>query len=382
MRIKSKTDIVQLTYHQQPSIVTNYNVNKVNQVQFDEFYQVDLAEVVDFVKPNQKNKDGENIYVQGAIKCRLLYLQQYKDKQDLVIMLPRDPFIHQMPIIGEIVLCSKHPSFEFLDVKQGINLDQYYYFGVLNILNNQNHNAVLASSIIGLQEKLPDQNSKVYGQDFYYNDEIQEVDVVPGDVKFSGRYGNSLKFTHILSKDGKKRLPIIIISNNHDKINILDNGQRFQSLNNCGSSIFLQNIDSQPNEMIQISSQRSLLDEINEFSLRGNSIVANSDKIIINTKVGDFELYSKQNIELSSTKNIFVETKNIKMKANTVTIIVGGNEIIVDSKGVSINASKITLNGTTTINGIQAGSTPGFCSLPNCLFTGAPHTINMVGSKQ
>jgi phage baseplate assembly protein gpV len=40
------------------------------------------------------------------------------------------------------------------------------------------------------------------------------------------------------------------------------------------------------------------------------------------------------------------------MKANTVTIIVGGNEIIVDSKGVSINASKITLNGTTTINGI------------------------------
>jgi hypothetical protein len=29
----------------------------------------------------------------------------------LIIMLPRDPFMHQMPIVGEIVLCSKHPSF-------------------------------------------------------------------------------------------------------------------------------------------------------------------------------------------------------------------------------------------------------------------------------
>lgn len=382
MRIKSKTDTTQLTYHQQPSIVTNYNVNKVGQMQFDEFYQVDLAEVISFVEPDQKNKDGDIVYAQGAIKCRLLYLEQYKNKQDLIIMLPRDPFMHQMPIVGEIVLCSKHPSFQMLDVKQGINLDQYYYFGVLNILNNQNHNAVLASSVIGLQERQPDQNSKVYGQDFYYNDEIREFDVVPGDVKISGRYGHALKFTHSLSKDGKKRLPMISISNNHDKINTLNNGERFQSLNNCGSSIFLQNTDTQPEQLIQISSQRSLLDEINELSLKGNSIIVNSDKIIINTKVNDFEVYAKQNIELSSVKNIFVETKNIKMKAKTVTIVVGENQIVVSSSGVSINSSKIMLNGTTTINGIQAGTSPGFCSLPKCLFTGAPHTINVVGSKQ
>lgn len=382
MRIKSKTDTTQLTYHQQPSIVTNYNVDKVGQIQLDEFYEVDLAEVVSFVEPDQKNKDGDIIYSEGAIKCRLLYLEQYKNKQDLVIMLPRDPFTHQMPIVGEIVLCSRYPSFELLDVKQGINLDQYYYFSILNILNNQNHNAVLASSVISLQEKQPDQNSKVYGQDFYYNDEIKEIDVVPGDVKFSGRYGHSLKFTHVLSKDGKKRLPMISISNNHNKINTLDNGSRFESLNNCGSSIFLQNTDSQPEEIIQISSQRSLLDEIGELSLKGDSIVINSGKIIINTKLNDIEVYAKQNIELSSVKNVFIETKNIKMKANTVTILVGNTEVVVSSNGVSINSSKITLNGATTINGIQPGTSPGFCSLPKCLFSGAPHTINTVGSKQ
>jgi hypothetical protein len=70
------------------------------------------------------------------------------------------------------------------------------------------------------------------------------------------------------------------------------------------------------------------------------------------------------------------------MKANTVTILVGNTEIVVSSNGVSINSSKITLNGATTINGIQPGTSPGFCSLPKCLFSGDPHTINTVGSKQ
>jgi len=68
------------------------------------------------------------------------------------------------------------------------------------------------------------------------------------------------------------------------------------------------------------------------------------------------------------------------LKASKVTIKVGSNEVVIDSAGVTITATKITLGGPTEISGIQAGSTPGFCSLPVCAFTGAPHTINIVGS--
>jgi len=76
-----------------------------------------------------------------------------------------------------------------------------------------------------------------------------------------------------------------------------------------------------------------------------------------------------------------MESKTINLSGEkSVTILVGDNKIVVNSSGVTITATNINLNGATTIRGITAGGTAGFCSMPVCAFTGAPHTINVVGS--
>lgn len=297
----------------------------------------------------------------------------------MIIMLPRDPYDVIIPVDGQIILCSKHPSFE-VDVSEGMVFDQYYYFGILNILNLQNNNSIQGVSYISKDEIAAEPDDQRLGQSkFFVNQSIQRQRYEPGDVIKSGRYGHALKFTNVRGDDQKDMLPMTTLTN-HQKVQ----GEQMD----YKSKIILLYAKKQDSNLIQVSSKRTLLDSVNKFSLIGDNILLDSERIIINAHKNDVQIYGSKSIEISANENIFLETENTQMESKTinlsgeksVTILVGDNKIVVNSSGVTITATNINLNGATTIRGITAGGTAGFCSMPVCAFTGAPHTINVVGS--
>lgn len=383
MKIK-QPKLIEPAVYKGTQILTDANIaDKIKKYSPDEkFYEIDLAEVIkiltpeDVVEGTQQQPSKYPQHVPGAIQARLLYTQREKQFQQLLIMYPRSPFIQEIPVVGELVLCSQYPS-QNLDTKQGVIFDQYYYFEILNILNNQNNNVVADVSIINQQEQPAQENQNLCGKNFYINNEVKHIKYEQGDVIFSGRYGHSIKFTNERGENNETMLPSIIISNENSECIKNDT---IQNSADCGSLIRLGNFEIQPKDPFDIAASRTLLDEINSFSLIGNNILQYSDRIIINGRKNDVEIYANQNIQLSANSNLLGESQNIKLKAKKVIISVGSNEVIIDSSGVTINATKITLGGPTQISGITAGSTAGFCSLPICAFTGAPHTINIVGS--
>ena len=383
MKIK-QPKLIEPAVYKGTQILTDANIaDKIKKYSPDEkFYEIDLAEVrkiltpEDVVEGTQQQPSKYPQHVPGAIQARLLYTQREKQFQQLLIMYPRSPFIQEIPVVGELVLCSQYPS-QNLDTKQGVIFDQYYYFEILNILNNQNNNVVADVSIINQQEQPAQENQNLCGKNFYINNEVKHTKYEQGDVIFSGRYGHSIKFTNERGENNETMLPSIIISNENSECIKNDT---IQNSADCGSLIRLGNFEIQPKDPFDIAASRTLLDEINSFSLIGNNILQYSDRIIINGRKNDVEIYANQNIQLSANSNLLGESQNIKLKAKKVIISVGSNEVIIDSSGVTINATKITLGGPTQISGITAGSTAGFCSLPICAFTGAPHTINIVGS--
>ncbi len=365
-------------------ILTDANIaDKIKKYSPDEkFYEIDIAEVrkvltiQDVTEGTEQQPSKYPEHVSGAIQARLLYTQRGKQAQQLLIMYPMNAFIQQIPVVGELVLCSSYPS-QDIDTRQGVIFDQYYYFSILNILNNPNNNVVADISIIDNEQQQAQENQNLCGKNFYINNQVKPINYEQGDVILSGRYGHGIKFTNRRGSQNQTLLPSIIISNENSactKNNTVENSI------DCGSLIQLGNFEVQPEDPFDVASSRSLLDTINSFSLIGNNILQYSDRIVINGRKNDVEVYAKQNIQLSAGSNLFGQSKNIQLKASKVTIKVGSNEVVIDSAGVTITATKITLGGPTEISGIQAGSTPGFCSLPVCAFTGAPHTINIVGS--
>ena len=373
MKIK-QPKLIEPAVYKGTQILTDANIaDKIKRYIADEkFYEIDIAEVRKILTINDIQPEKYPQHVPGAILARLLYTEREKEVQQLLIMYPRNSFIRQIPVVGELVLCSQYPS-QNIDTKQGVIFDQYYYFAILNILNNQNNNVVADVSLIDPQEQPAQENQNLCGEKFYINNQIKPIEYQQGDIIFSGRYGHSIKFTNKRGQTNDRMLPSIIISNQHLTSNI-------QNSINCGSLLQLGKFEVQPEDTFEVASSRNLLNEINSFSLIGNNILQYSDRIIINGRKHDVEIYAKQNIQISATSNIFQESQKIKLQAKEVIISVGSNKVTINANGVIIHASKITLDGPTQISGITAGSTTGFCSLPVCAFTGAPHTINIVGS--
>jgi hypothetical protein len=91
---------------------------------------------------------------------------------------------------------------------------------------------------------------------------------------------------------------------------------------------------------------------------------------------------SEGNMEIKTEGNTSIEIKgdaeiktdgDTKIESNGETEIKATGGCTIDSPDVKIKGGKLTVNG-------QAGANPNgpFCALPNCLFTGASHSIGTV----
>lgn len=339
------------------SLLTQQNLlsNISKYLRSQQFYEVQLGQVIKVLTQVNVGEPYYEVHQPGAILCRLLYTQTDQRQQNLKVMIPRNSSCFTIPVVGQIVLCSEHPSIA-ADPKDGMIFDQYYYFGILNILNSRNNNSFIGISYPNQQDKQEQQatqDQKVIDQTFIVDNNIQTPQYTQGDVIISGRYNNHIKLSHDNIDENYNQN--IIINNGNSQIKLINN-----------------KVDVDP---LQVSSD----DQYGQKNLKGSNIIIQSDRLLVNSIISNTQLYSKVNLVLSSNENIFVTSNNVNIQAQEVIIKVGQNSITVNSSGVKIDAPKIELNGATTINGIQDGTTPGFCSIPVCPFTGAPHTTKTVG---
>ena len=78
---------------------------------------------------------------------------------------------------------------------------------------------------------------------------------------------------------------------------------------------------------------------------------------------GKIEVESDGDVTITAGGNSTVEA------SGDCSITVGGSATIDAPSGTTISQGQVTIGSVPLPN-------PGFCSLPNCVFSGAPHTIN------
>ena len=136
MKVK-QPKLIEPAIYKGTQILTDANIaDKVRKYSPDEkFYEIDLAEVrkvltiEDVIEGTEQQPSKYPQHIPGAIQARLLYTQREKEVQQLLIMYPRSAFIQEIPVVGELVLCSQYPS-QDIDTKQGVIFNQYYYFSI------------------------------------------------------------------------------------------------------------------------------------------------------------------------------------------------------------------------------------------------------------
>ena len=83
---------------------------------------------------------------------------------------------------------------------------------------------------------------------------------------------------------------------------------------------------------------------------------------------GNIEIHAEKDLSIKITGNTrFDVTGDTEIKTS-------GNTKIESTGSVEVKGISVKINGASNTPG--GPSTAGFCSLPNCLFTGGPHSTN------
>jgi hypothetical protein len=197
------------------------------------------------------------------------------------------------PLIGELVILMDLPS----PISQINNSStQKYYSDTINLWNNNQQNSP---------------STEYLGKTFIEKANIRNLVSFEGDRIYQGRKGNGIRFgstvkSHsdvnewsTLGEDGD---PITILVNGYVTTNINSLVPNVEEVNKEMSSIYLtstQKIPLIPGVNI-INPIQTSLKSINYFD---SQLIANSDRITLNSKKDEILLFAKTNIELN-TDNI------------------------------------------------------------------------------
>jgi len=247
--------------------------------------------------------------------------------------IPFLPNQKYLPLKGELVLLFDLPSPETQDNSRKT---QKYYLSVLNLWNNNQHNAQL----------LEDEN---LGKTFTENSNIKSLLPFEGDSIFEGRTGNSLRFTSTTKFNNKENF-WSLTGNNGDPITLLTNGHNFDSgslkpyvenVNNDNSSLYLTSTQKVPIKTRNFS-YNLLFNPIKPDSYFNSSqAILSGDRIVLNAKKDEVLIYGK-GIGLSSTSNIYLNSD--------VDIILDAPKINLGLTDSGSAAVEPILLGTQTIN--------------------------------
>ncbi len=151
------------------------------------------------------------------------------------------------------------------------------------------------------------------------------------------------------------------------------------------SQVALDNLlDSGQSEVVEIKRRFSLDDAVVlggvQIESKGDLGSANGEDIILenietNTTI---KIKSSGDIEISGSKNINITNdEGVNITTADCTIDSSNSVIIKSQNTVDIDGGEVNLSGTVKLKNFL-DSNPGFCLIPHCLFTGAPHTTGTV----
>lgn len=103
--------------------------------------------------------------------------------------------------------------------------------------------------------------------------------------------------------------------------------------------------------------------------------VLDENSLDIQTASGLKLTINQDSLQLETPSSVSIETETNKIKSSTIEV--EGSTIKVKGDSIKVEGSNIQIAGSTKHNGVAAPNAQGaWCGIPNCLFSGAPHTGN------
>ncbi len=251
-----------------PTQISSYIKRIINASQYD-YHETEAFEVDKVIMNETQNH--------GAVMGNFINNPKQEIKGGVV--LPLMPNISMIPLKGEHVVVVEYNG-------------QHYYTGIINRTNSVNENALPGTS------DTYKQNTK-YGNTFERKD-IRRVHVSEGEIVYEGRFGNSIK----LGCNHKNNTPNIRIRAGQQPTSGSIGNVIKENINEDKSSIYLSTNETIELDGLSTSGGRSFGEE----SIKGNSIVMNSDKLFFNAKNG--------NVNVRASKDLILQGDEVFIHAN------------------------------------------------------------------
>jgi hypothetical protein len=262
-----------------------------------------------------------------------------KTDNEIVNAIPLDYNIKRLPIVGEIVLLVAALSAFSTARSSGKTL---YYLNSVPVHKSYNHNALptvtnkgalyskqqdsYQDSLTTGRVKIQKTEAPLIDRNFEEKSELNPLQMFSGDMIVEGRFGNSLRFGSTIKSDhpfgaapawsqGRSQVgdPITILSNGRKK-SLGNNRLTIESINEDDSSIWLtsgQQLFFAPASAITNVLRNNKFDSFIKSNFSGNQILLSSDRINLNAKKYEVNIFSKTAINLAAEVGISVESDKV-----------------------------------------------------------------------
>lgn len=247
--------------------------------------------------------------------------------------------IKQYPLINEIVYLFSLPN---PNNQNGGDEQSQFYFNTVNIWNSQHHNALpngltleenqkadYTSSAAGNVRRIEDGSTEInLGSTFVERSNINPLLPFEGDIIHEGRWGNSIRFSSTVSgssndwsETGNNGDPITILRNGEDPDNNPDGWVPVvEDINKDLSSIWMTSTQQIPIEVASsnYNSYSTPPETPNQYV--GTQIIANSDRILLNSKTDHIMLSSATSINMNAVDSVNIDTEEHIVDASSILL--------------------------------------------------------------
>lgn len=374
------------------------------------FYELEPAIVTNIIL---ESKDYQDI---GTAIVRPIYSYADVLDENLPSAVPLDSNIKSYPLIGEIVIVMFYGN-------------RLYYTQRLNFFNNVNNNHVDSTTITqtspatskgnysSVQAGNPnvtggnDKGERKFGKYFIQNLGIKPLLPMEGDIIYEGRFGNSIRFGGTV-KEGTQGIDFRFTKNwaygaeTGSPIIIIRNGQPpgltketkdliVEDINKDQSSIYLTS--DQLIQFIPSSKNQDSFKGTAPYNYKGNQIILNSGRIILNAKANEIFLFATKAVGISTlasfnvdaSKEVVMNSPKISLGLNAMEHLILGDTTTVWLKGlitqlqslINVILKSYVLTGTGPSSPIRTTSESSFQPIAQEL-TKLSQQIDKLISKQ
>jgi hypothetical protein len=292
-------------------------------------FSIKTGEVIDVLMDSETpsselfNRDGAwagigTVYYADYPNDKDIFSQ--KGKYDLSISpraIPLFPDKKHIPLIGELILIVSLPSKDTQSTTTNANQD--YYVSIINLFNNNNHNAI----------PIPGDQASSLGRVFEPNALVKNILPFEGDTIYESRFGSSLHFTST-TRWNKSENWWSNVGNNGDPITFLTNGYFIDTDNLKDLKPHIEDLKKDSSLLVLTSTQ--LLPYLSEIKFSRNKLfnppsdytnsqaILIADRITINAKKNEILLYGNQ-LGALINDSIYLESKqDITLKAPKINL--------------------------------------------------------------